>query len=289
MSTDARTNRRAAVLSIASNGALTLAKLVLGLVTGSVAVLSEAAHSASDLVASGIAFVAVRTAARPPDDDHPYGHEKAENLAAAVEGVLVLAAGAAVMAEAVRRLVTGAPAIDHIGLAIAVMASSAAVNVVVAARLRRVARRTGSPAIEGDAAHLTADIWTSAATAAGLVLVAVTGWTPLDAIAALLVSAYVVAMGVRLTVRAAQVLLDGSLPASELALIEDVLAGFTADGVSFHKLRGRRAGSKRHVDLHMVVPPDTTVRHGHTMSGQVKGAVRDALPNVEVLIHLEDH
>ncbi len=112
MSTDARTNRRAAVLSIASNGALTLAKLVLGLVTGSVAVLSEAAHSASDLVASGIAFVAVRTAARPPDDDHPYGHEKAENLAAAVEGVLVLAAGAAVMAEAVRRLATGAPAID---------------------------------------------------------------------------------------------------------------------------------------------------------------------------------
>ena len=282
-------NRRAALLSIGSNGALTLAKLVLGVVTGSVAVLSEAAHSASDLVASGIAFVAVRTAARPPDEDHPYGHEKAENLAAAVEGFLVVAAGAAVMVEAVRRLVTGSSAIDHIGLAIAVMAGSAAVNVVVARRLRRVARLTGSPAIEGDAAHLTADVWTSAGAAAGLVLVALTGWTALDAIAAILVSAYVLATGVRLCVRAAQVLLDSSLPPEELAVIEDVLAGFSVNGVSFHKLRGRRAGSKRHVNMHMVVPPDTTVRHGHTMSGRVKGAVRDALPNAEVLIHLEDH
>jgi cation diffusion facilitator family transporter len=289
MSTHAHANRAAALLSVASNTLLTLAKLVLGLVTGSVAVLSEAAHSASDLAASGIAFFAVRTAARPPDHDHPYGHEKTENLAAALEGVLVLLAGGAVMVEAIRRLVVGAPVVDHIGLAIAVMAASAAVNLIVSARLRRVARRTGSPAIEGDAAHLTADIWTSIGTTAGLALVAITGWTPLDAIAACLVATYVIFMGVRLTWRAVQVLLDGSLPDDEIAVIEGVLADFAADGVSFHALRGRRAGSKRHVDLHMVVPPDTTVRHGHTMSGEVKGAVRDALPNVEVLIHLEDH
>jgi cation diffusion facilitator family transporter len=289
MTAHSDSNRAAALLSVASNALLTIAKLVLGLVTGSVAVLSEAAHSASDLAASGIAFVAVRTAARPPDRDHPYGHEKAENLAAALEGVLVLVAGGAVMAEAIRRLVAGAPAIDHIGLAIAVMAASAAVNLVVSGRLRRVARRTGSPAIEGDAAHLTADIWTSAGTALGLGLVAITGWKPLDAIAALLVATYVVAMGVRLSWRAIQVLLDGSLPDEDLAVIEGVLAGFTADGVSFHALRGRRAGSKRHVDLHMVVPPETTVRHGHTLSGQVKSALREALPNLEVLIHLEDH
>ncbi len=289
MNTHARSNRSAALLSVASNALLTIAKLVLGLVTGSVAVLSEAAHSASDLAASGIAFVAVRTSARPADRDHPYGHEKAENLAAALEGILVLTAGGAVMVEAIRRLITGAPEVEYIGLAIAVMAGSAAINLVVSARLRRVARRTGSPAIEGDAAHLTADIWTSAGAAVGLTLVAITGWTPLDAIAALLVAAYVVSMGVRLTWRAVQVLLDSSLPEEEMTLIEDVLAGFSDDGVSFHALRGRRAGSKRHVDLHMVVPPDTTVRHGHAMSGQVKTALRGALPNLEVLIHLEDH
>jgi len=132
-------------------------------------------------------------------------------------------------------------------------------------------------------------VWTSGGTAAGLALVAVTGWTALDSVVALLVAAYVIALGVRLTVRAASVLLDSSLPPDEIALIEGVLAGFEDEGVSFHALRGRRAGSKRHVDMHMVVPPETTVRTGHTMSGRVKGAVRDALPGAEVLIHLEDH
>jgi cation diffusion facilitator family transporter len=281
--------RSAALLSVASNALLTLAKLVFGVVTGSVAVLSEAANSAGDLLASGIAFVAVRAAGRPPDREHPYGHERAENLGAAIEGLLVLAAGGAVMVEALRRLATGADAVAHLDLAIAVMAASALVNLAVSTRLRRVARRTGSPAIEGDAAHLASDVWTSAGTAAGLALAAVTGWAALDAIVAVAVAAYVMLVGARLIARAAQVLLDRNLPDGEIAAIEEVLSGFEDGGVSFHALRGRRAGSKRMVDLHMVVPPETTVRRGHAMSGAVKGAVRDALPGTEVLIHLEDH
>ena len=284
-----RQTRAAALLSVASNALLTIAKIVLGIVTGSVAVLSEAVHSAGDMVASGIAFVAVRTSARPPDRSHPYGHEKAENLAAAVEGVLIVAAGGYVVVEAGRRLAEGGSHVDHLGLAVGVMAASALVNVLVTTRLRRVARSTGSPAIEGDAAHLTADVWTSAGTAAGLLLVLVTGWQPLDALVALAVSGYVIWMGCRLTWRAAEVLLDTALPAAEQARIDQVLAGFAAEGVSFHKVRGRRAGAKRHVDLHMVVPPETTVRHGHRLSGQVKGALVHALPGTEVLIHLEDH
>ena len=288
--TDAsRQTRAAALLSVASNAVLTIAKLVLGIVTGSVAVLSEAVHSAGDLVASGIALVAVRTSARPADLDHPYGHEKAENLAAAVEGLLIVAAGGFVAVEAGRRLADGGAHVDHLELAIGVMAASAVVNLLVTARLRRVARSTGSPAIEGDALHLTADVWTSAGTAIGLVLVLATGWQPLDALVALAVSAYVLFMGGRLSWRAAQVLLDTALPAAEQAEIDRVLAGFEGGGVSFHKVRGRRAGSKRHVDLHMVVPPETTVRHGHRLSGQVKGELVRALPGTEVLIHLEDH
>lgn len=289
MSTDARRNRAAAGLSVLSNVLLTLVKLVLGLVTGSVAVLSEAAHSAGDLIASLVALIAVRTAARPADRDHPYGHEKAENLGAAIEGTLVLVAGLAVASEAVRRLVGGPPAIDHVPLAVAVMAGSALVNLIVSARLRVVAGATGSPAIEGDAAHLAADVCTSGAAALGLALVWATGWRPLDAIAALLVSAYVVLMGLRLVRRAGDVLLDSSLPDDEMAAIRRVLEGYaTREGVSFHALRARRAGIKRHIDLHMVVPPETTVRAGHAMSGEVKGAVRAALPNADVLIHLED-
>lgn len=288
MHTRARANRAAVILSVASNALLTIVKLVVGLVTGSVAVLSEAANSAGDLIASGIAFAGVRVAARPADDDHPYGHEKSENLAAAIEGALILLAGGAVALEAVRRLVSGAPAITDLGLAIAVMAAAAVVNLAVSARLRAVARRTGSPAVEGEAAHLASDVWTSAGTAGGLLLVALTGWRAVDAVVALAVAGYVVWVGGRLLSRAVQVLLDRNLPEEEIAVIEDVLEEFAGDGVSFHALRGRRAGSKRHVDLHMVVPPDTTVRRGHAMSGRVKGAVRAALPDTDVLIHLED-
>jgi len=287
---NARANRAAALLSVASNAVLMTAKLLVGLVTGSIAVLSDAANSAGDLVASGIAFAGVRAAARPADHDHPYGHEKTENLAALVEGILVLAAGAVVAFEGVRRLIEGSGGLVGLDLAVAVMVASAAINLLVSARLRRVARRTGSPAIEADAAHLASDVWTSAGAAAGLALVALTGWTRVDAAVGLAISLYVIGVGGRIAWRAAQVLLDRSLPDEEMTAIRGVLTGFAREeGVTFHALRGRRAGSKRHVDLHMVVPPETTVRTGHAMSGRVKRAVRETLPNTEVLIHLEDH
>lgn len=290
MHENARANRAAALLSVASNTVLMIAKLIVGLVTGSVAVLSDAANSGGDLVASGIAFAGVRAAARPADHDHPYGHEKTENLAALIEGVLVLLAGAVVAVEAGRRLVDGSAGLVGVDLAVAVMVFSAVANLAVSARLRRVARRTGSPAIEADAAHLASDVWTSGGAAVGLVIVAATGWTRVDAVVGVAISLYVIWIGARLAWRAAQVLLDTALPPDEMQAIEVVLAGFSRDeDISFHALRGRRAGSKRHVDLHMVVPPDTTVRNGHAMSGRVKTAVRDALPNTEVLIHLEDH
>jgi cation diffusion facilitator family transporter len=287
---DARANRAAALLSVASNAVLVVAKLVVGLITGSVAVLSDAANSGGDLMASGIAFAGVRAGARPADHDHPYGHERAENLAALVEGVLVLAAGGVVAIEAGRRLVEGAPGLVDIDLAVGVMVMSAVINLAVSARLRRVARRTGSPAIEADSLHLASDVWTSTGAAVGLVLVATTGWTRLDALVGIAISLYVVVVGARLAWRAAQVLIDASLPEDEMAAIAVVLEGFARDeGVTFHALRGRRAGSKRHVDLHMVVPPETTVRAGHVMTGRVKRAVGETLPNTEVLIHLEDH
>lgn len=263
-------------------------KLVAGLVTGSVAVLSEAANSAGDLVASGIALTAVRAAARPPDLEHPYGHERAENVGAAVEGALIVAAGAYVVVEAIRRLVGEADPVDHLGLAIAVMVASVAVNVAVSARLRAVARQTGSPAIAGDAAHLGSDVWTTGGAAVGLTVVAATGWDPLDPIVGLAVAAYVIWIGGRIAWQSGQVLVDRNLPPSDLETIGRVLGHFSGAGVSFHAVRGRRAGAKRHVDLHMVVPPETTVRRGHAMSGEVKGALVAALPATEVLIHLED-
>ncbi|MEQ8834821.1 MAG: cation diffusion facilitator family transporter [Miltoncostaeaceae bacterium] len=284
-----RRNRAAALLSIVSNTCLVIVKLVVGLVTGSVAVISEAAHSSSDLLASGIAYLGVRASARPADDDHRYGHHKAENLAAGLEGVLVLAVGGVVAVESLRRLVEGGEPVVHLEWAVAVMVLSAVVNTAVARHLYRVARGTGSPAIEGDAAHLSADVWTSAGTAAGLMVVAATGWDALDAAIALAVAGYVVWLGLRLTGRAAQALLDHTPPEADLAAIERTLGELAGDGVSFHAVRARRAGSTTHIDLHMVVPPETTVREGHRMSGRVKSALTDAVADADVLIHLEDH
>ena len=285
----AQRNRRAALLSIWANVVLVTLKLALGLLTGSVAVISEAAHSGSDLLASAIAFLGVRASARPADADHHYGHQKAENLAATIEGLLIVAAGVWVGVEAARRLASGGAPVAHIEVAIAVIAASALVNVAVAHRLRRVARATESPAIAGDAAHLGADVRTSLGTAIGLTIMALTGWNMVDALIGLAVAAWVTWLGWRLTHRALQGLLDHTLSAEELASIDATLDQFSGDGVSFHALRARRAGATRHIDLHMVVPPETTVRAGHAMSGRVKAALRAAVGEADILIHLEDH
>ena len=290
MDENARRNRAAAILSLASNATLAVAKLVVGLLTGSVAVLSDAANSAGDLVASGIAFAGVRAAARPADEDHPYGHDRSENLAALVEGLLVLAAGGAVAVEALRRLVEGSAGLVRLDVAVGVMVASALVNVAVSAQLRSVARATGSPAIAADAAHIASDVWTSAAAAAGLALVAATGWNRVDAGVGVAIALYVVAVGAGIAWRAGQILMDRALPDDEMDLIAATLDDFAArEGVGFHALRARRSGSKRHVDMHMVVDPETTVREGHVLTGRVKTAVQRALPGSEVLIHLEDH
>jgi cation diffusion facilitator family transporter len=287
---NARRNRAATLTSLTSNAVLTVLKLVVGLVTGSVAVLSDAANSAGDLIASGIAYAGVRAASRPADEDHPYGHERSENLAALVEGLLVLAAGAAVALEAVRRLIDGGSALVAVDVAVAVMVLSTLVNVVVSARLRRIARTTGSPAVAAEAAHLASDVWTSAGAAVGLIIVRATGWERVDAAVGVAIAVYVVVVGARIAWRAAQILIDQTLPAEELDLITATLDDFAArEGVGFHALRARRSGSKRHVDMHMVVDPETTVRDGHVLTGRVKTAVQRALPGSEVLIHLEDH
>ena len=286
------TSRRAAgaaALSVGAAGALTTVKVVLGVLTGSVAVISEAVHSASDLVAALVAFWAIRAASKPPDRDHPYGHDRAENLASLLQGALVVAAGTFVAVEAIRRLFGSPEPVRRVDLALVVIGVSAIVALVVSLRLRRVAHATGSSALAADAIHLATDVWTTAAVGVGLLAVRATGSRWIDAAVALLVSMFVVGVGARLCWASANVLADSNLPDDEIFRVEAVLAELSVDGLSFHKLRGRQAGRKRHIDLHMVVPPETTVRAGHQLSGRVKQAVASAVPNAEVLIHLEDH
>src|SRR3954449_7293996 len=188
--------RSAAALSIASNSLLILLKVAAGSITGSVALLTEAMHSAIDLIASIVAFVSVRKADEPADEDHPYGHEKIENLAAAIEGMLILVGSGVIAFEAIRHLIEGST-VTQLGVGIVVLAISIVVNVVVSGILRRRARETDSPALEGDAAHLRTDAYTSGGVLVGLALVQITGADWLDPAIALVVSVAIVWSGGR--------------------------------------------------------------------------------------------
>jgi cation diffusion facilitator family transporter len=278
---------RAAALSIASNSILIVLKIAAGAITGSVAIITEAMHSSIDLIASVVAYVSVRTADKPADADHPYGHDKIENLAAAIEALLILVGSGVIVFESVRRLSIGAD-VHSLGIGIGVIAFSVPANVVVSGVLARRARETDSPALEADAAHLRTDAATSAAVLLGLVLVQVTGATWLDPVIALAVAAAIVYSGITLLLRASRVLVDEALPPEELDAVRVAIEAFGPRGVrGYHKLRARRAGSRRYVDLHVQFVAGTTLEAAHDTAHQLQDAIRERLRGADVLIHLE--
>ncbi len=282
-----RTKTRAAGLSIASNAALIALKLAAGAITGSIAILTEAVHSLIDLVASVIAFVSVRKADEPADAEHPYGHEKVESLAATIEGMLILVGAAIIVYEATHRLVVGS-SVESLGIGIAVMGVSTIANLGVSAVLFRQAKAHESPALEGDAAHLRTDALTSAGVLVGLLAVEVTGNDAFDSITALVVAVAIVAAGIRIIRRSSGVLIDEALPDAEMERVEAAIAGArTPEVAGYHKLRGRRAGSRRHVDLHVQYRSGTSLELAHELAHRMRDSIEAEVPNCEVLIHVE--
>jgi cation diffusion facilitator family transporter len=280
--------QRAALLSVASNSLLILLKVIAGAVTGSVALLAEAMQSTIDLVASLVAYVSVRKADAPADEDHPYGHEKFENLAAAIEGLLILVGSGVIVFEAVRRLIGDGGELESLGFGIVVIAITIVVNLAVATVLARRARETQSPALEGDAAHLRTDALTSVGVLAGLVLVEVTGAEWIDPVVALSVAAAIVVTGARLVRRAGGALVDETLPGHELEMVREQIIAFGPRGVAgFHALRARRAGARRHVDMHVQFRAGTTLEEAHGIAHELQAAISMRLDGADVLIHLE--
>jgi len=274
----------AAALSIASNSALILLKVVAGSITGSVAILSEAMHSSVDLIASIVAYISVRKADEPADEEHRYGHEKIENLSAAIEGMLILV-GSGV--TAIRHLALGTK-VEHLGVGIVVIAVSAAANLVVGGVVARRARRTESAALEGDAAHLRTDALSSFGVLVGLALVQITGADWIDPIVALGVAAAIVVSGVRILTRSSRVLVDEALPDSEQRAIDEAVRAFGSHGVAgYHNLRTRRAGARRYVDLHVQFRSGTTLESAHAIAHELQDEIRARLGGADVLIHLE--
>ena len=277
----------AAALSVASNSALILLKAIAGTVTGSVALLTEALHSATDLIASIVALFSVRAADVPADESHPYGHEKIEDMAAAIEGVLILVGSVVIAFEAVRHLIEGT-GVQRLGIGIAVLALSIAVNFFVSRTLdgpRAGDRLAGARRRRGAPEHRHAEL---GGVLAALVVVAATGWDWLDPVVALVVAAVVAVAGVRILTRSSRVLVDETLPDPELDAIRDVVADFADRGiVGFHELRGRQAGARRHVDLHVQFRSGTTLEDAHGTAHMLQDAIRERLGAADVLIHLE--
>lgn len=275
-----------AALSVASNTFLTLAKLMVGLLIGSVSVVAEAIHSGVDLLASVIALFAVSRSARPPDDDYPFGRGKIENVSGTVEALLIFLAAGMIIAEAVGKLLRG-PELPEVDLGLAVMAVSVGVNVVVSRRLFAIAKRTDSVALEADAYHLSTDVLTSLGVFLGLLLVRFTGFAYLDPIVALGVAALILKAAWDITRRSFLDLLDRGLPEEERRLVARVILDHRDRLVGYHKVRTRKAGGEKHVDLHLVVGAKATVEEAHALCDHLERDLHKALGRSTLNIHVE--
>ncbi|MDQ6803735.1 MAG: cation diffusion facilitator family transporter [Actinomycetota bacterium] len=287
ISTSSPLKTRAAIVSIGSNSCLIVLKVVAGLVTGSVGILSDAIHSLMDLIASVIALASVRKADVPPDASHRFGHEKLEDLAAGAQALLLLVGAAFVAVEAVLRLINGGT-LGSIGLGIVVAGGAAAINLVVSTYLSRAGRATGSAALHATAADLRTDAIVSVGVLVSLVLVEATGAEWIDPLVGLVVAVAITTTGVRILIYASRRLADEALPPEELAAIEQVIESFLGgEVVGVHDVRARHVGSRHQVDMHMQFADATTLRRAHFLSHQLQDAITERLPGTTVLVHLE--
>jgi cation diffusion facilitator family transporter len=280
------TKTSAAGLSIISNSALVGLKVAVGLSMGSVSVLSEGVHSAVDLAAALIAFFSIRAAVKPPDEEHQFGHGKIENVSGAIEALLIFGAAGLIIYEAADKIRTGTE-LQSMELGIGIMAASGLVNFFVSRHLHRVARASDSVALEADAWHLTTDVYTSLGVMVGLIVVRVTGLTLLDPIIAILVALLILRAAWRITLKSVGGLLDVRLPDDEEEIIRSSITEHLGEIVGFHKLRTRKAGSERYVELHLVMPKSVTLEEAHGLCDHLEDDIKRKLPEGRVTIHCE--
>lgn len=286
---DGALKERTARLSVASNTLLVAAKLAVGIAVGSVGIISEAIHSGIDLIAAVVAYFSVRQSARPPDECHAFGHGKYESISGLLEAVLILAAAVLIVNEALGTLLGGEATlnVEALGLGIAVMLLSAGVNFYVSSRLMKVAKQTESIALESDAWHLRTDVYTSAGVVAGLVLIRLTGLVVLDALIALAVAAIILRAAFDLIRRSFEDLVDRSLPPEEEAHIREIITAHCTAAISFHRLRTRRSGPNRFVDLHLVVPRNATIEEAYEIVKQVEADLKREFPRTSVTVRVQ--
>lgn len=248
--------------------------------------MSDALESLVNLVAAVVALRALSVASRPADEEHAYGHTKAEYFSSGFEGALVLVAALVIAATSIPRLFSPVPLTD-VGLGLAISLVASVINLLVARVLFRAARDHDSIALEADAHHLMTDVWTSAAVLAGVGLIGLTGWRVLDPIIALLVAANITRVGMSLLRRSMLGLLDTSLPPEVQESIRQVLERHQETGIQFHALRTRRSGARRFMSVHVLVPGEWNVQRGHDLLERIEAEIRCAVPRLTIFTHLE--
>jgi len=277
---------KVALLSIVSNTTLIIFKVLAGLLSGSVSIISEAIHSGMDLVASFIAFFSVRQSGKPADREHPYGHGKIENISGIAEGLLIFVAAGMIIREAIEKLFNPSE-IEQAGLAISVMLGASLVNLLVSGKLYSVSREEDSMALEADALHLKTDVYTSLGVAIGLLLIKLTGLLVLDPVVAILVALLIIKEAWELCRDAFEYLLDTKLTDSEEAEIIKVIERHRDKFMDYHKLKTRKSGNMKHIDFHITVERDATAVEIHEIIGCIKKAMREEFGNTRVNVHVD--
>jgi cation diffusion facilitator family transporter len=254
--------------------------------TGSVSLLSDAVESLVNLAGALMALSMLTIAARPPDEDHTFGHSKAEYFASSVEGILILGAAVAIAFTAVDRLLNPRP-LEQMSIGLMISAGASVVNFVVARILMKAGKKYDSITLEADSKHLMTDVWTSVGVIGGLAVVAISGWTLLDPIMALLVAVNIVWTGFDLVRRSVNGLMDSALPEAERKIVTEVMEKYRAKQVDFHALRTRQAASRRFLSVHMLVPGNWTVHDAHHIAEDFEGDIRAILGDAVISTHLE--
>ncbi len=279
---------KAARLSVFSNAFLIVMNLTVGLISGSVSIISEAIHTFMDMLAAIMAFFSVKIADSPPDKEHPYGHGKYENISGVVEALLIFVASGWIIYHSINRL-HSEKELDHTGLTLGfiVMVISALIDLFVSRYMYRIAKETDSIALKADALHLSVHVYTSLGIGVSLLVIYFTGWYFLDPIAAIVVAAFILKEAFEILVEAFKPLIDNALPEEEQQLIISTINKFRSDKMSYHMLRTRKAGSDRELDFHMEVPGTMSVRESHDLCDKIEKELKKELPNLEITIHVE--
>jgi cation diffusion facilitator family transporter len=254
--------------------------------TGSVGFLSDALESGVNLVAAIFAVWALTIAAKPPDEEHTFGHSKAEYFSSGFEGALILVAAVSIAIAAIPRLLDPQP-IEQVGLGLALSVVASAINGGLGIVLLKAGKRLHSITLRADAHHLITDVWTSVGVLIGILLVSVTGWLILDPLIALLVAINIVWTGVKLIRESGSALLDASIPLAERKIINEILLPYDRQKIQFHAIRTRIAGTRRFISLHVLVPGEWTVQCGHDLCEEIESTICKTLPNTNVFTHLE--